>query len=329
MHIISKEDIQKIFSMQNAIESCKEALRLYSSGSANVPLRTILPVQKHHGQSLFMPAYVENLNALGIKIVSVYPKNIEIGKPAVPAQMILLNAKTGEVSAFMDGTYLTQLRTGAVQGAATDLLARKDAKIGLLIGAGGQAETQLEAMLTVRNLNEVRIYSRHFEQAKLFAWAMQKKFESLHTKIHAVKNVNESVREADIITAITNSKTPVFDGYLVRKGTHINGMGSYTHDMQEIPESLLLNADKIIFDTTDGVLSEAGDILIPMKAGHIQQSDFNGELGQLILNQIKGREHPGEITFFKSVGSAVLDVVTAHFIYMKVIHNEEQIVRCP
>lgn len=321
MLILKKEDIKKVFSMQKAIQVSKEALSLYSSGKSIVPLRVVIDTNKQ-GQSLFMPAYIEPLNATGIKIVSVYPTNISLSKPSVSAQMLLLDGSTGEVIAMMDGTYLTQLRTGALQGAATDILARKNAKIAVLFGTGGQAATQLEAMLSIRDLSEVRVVDLDFERAQHFAETMQKELSQYSTRIVAMKESGEAIKDADIITTVTTSEKPVFDGALVKMGAHINGIGSYMPHMQELPTSIMQRADKIIFDTKEGVLAEAGDIIIPLKTGEINQADFDGELGELILKKVTGRESEEEITLFKAVGSAVLDVVMAHHIYVNAIERK-------
>lgn len=321
MLILTKQHIEQVFTMKDAIEADKEALRLYTEGKCEVPLRVNIDIPKQQGQSLFMPAYVEGLDATGVKIVSVFPNNIKQGKPSVPAQMILLDGKTGEVCAIMDGTYLTQLRTGAVQGAATDILARADSKIAVLFGTGGQASGQLEAMLNVRDLEEVRVFDLDYERAKSFAAQMQQQFASFKTRIVAVEDGDAAIVDADIITAVTTSKRPVFNGNLVKKGTHINGVGAYTPQMQELPEVIVQRADKVVFDTTEGVLAEAGDVIIPMDKGIVSKQDFTGELGQVILGQAKGRENDEEITLFKTVGTAVLDVVTAQLIYEKAMQH--------
>ena len=148
---------------------------------------------------------------------------------------------------------------------------------------------------------------------------MQKKFAHYTTKIIAIKDSHPAINEADIITAITNSKTPVFDGKAVKPGAHINGMGAYTPAMQELPDSILQAADKILFDTKEGVLAEAGDFLIPLKQGIVREQDFTGELGEVILGKVKGRETDEEITLFKSVGTAVLDLVVAVKLYEKAL----------
>ena len=168
MLILSKEDIKSVFTMKDAVDSVKQAFSVYSDGKSVVPLRVNIDVPNHQGQSLFMPGYVPDIDSIGIKIVSVFPKNVEKGKPSVPAQMILLDGTTGEVCCIMDGTYLTQLRTGAASGAASDILAVKDAKVAAIFGAGGQALCQLEALLAVRKLRLVKVYTLG-DEAKKFA----------------------------------------------------------------------------------------------------------------------------------------------------------------
>jgi len=311
MLFLKKEDIEKCFNMRDAMDASLEALKIYSEGKATIPLRTNIPVPKAEGQSLYMPGYVESDNgsdALGVKIVSVYPKNIEKNIPSVPATMVVLDAETGIVNAMLDGTYLTQLRTGAVQGAATELLARKDAKIGALIGTGGQAESQLWAMLTARDLTEVRIFDIDFDRASTFAKEMNEKF---HVKMIPTQTAKECVEGADIITSVTTSKQPTFSSEWVKKGAHINGVGAYTHDMCEIPREIIKDSNLVIFDTMDGVLQEAGDFMQPLEEGYVSKDKYAGELGQLGLGQLEGRLNDDDITIFKTVGSAVLDVYVA------------------
>lgn len=319
MLFLKKEDIEQSFNMRDAIDACKEALKLYSEGKAKVPLRTNIGIDKQAGQSLYMPAYVEDAeDALGVKIVSVYPNNIEKNIPSVPATMITLDAETGMVSAILDGTYLTQLRTGAVQGAATELLASETATIGALIGTGGQAECQLWAMLTARELKEIRIFDIDFKRATEFAKVMEEKYKVTMT---ACQNVQECVTDADIITSVTTSKRPTFSSEWVKEGAHINGVGAYTPEMCEIPKEVIKAADKVIFDTMDGVLEEAGDFIQPLESGYISREHYEGELGEVVLGKVAGRKAEKDITIFKTVGSAVLDVYVANQIVKKAKAN--------
>ena len=322
MLLLTKKDIQRIFTMQDAVEADKQAFRIYSEGGSDVPLRVSIGAPNYEGTTLFMPGYVEKLDSMGVKIVSVFPHNVEKNIPSVPATMVLIDGTSGEVCCVLDGTYLTQLRTGAAAGAATDLLARADAQIGALIGTGGQAITQLEAMLTVRNLTEVRVCGTNFEHTQSFVAQMQAEFANFGTVLRAVETSEEAIANADIITAVTTSCMPVFDGRLVKAGAHINGVGSYRPNMQELDEFIIHRADKIFFDSQEAVLAEAGDFIIPLSKGTLSMDKFTGEIGEVLLNNLPGRETPEEITLFKTVGIAVLDVVTAHQIYQSALRQD-------
>ncbi|WMJ78996.1 MULTISPECIES: ornithine cyclodeaminase family protein [unclassified Sedimentibacter] len=318
--ILKKDDICKIFSMKDAIKACRDALKIYSEGGSSIPLRTNIDIAGKGGQSLYMPGYAEGANALGIKIVSVYPNNVKRGLTAVPSTMVLLDEETGMVNSIIDGTYLTQIRTGAVSGAATDILARKDSAVLALIGTGGQAESQLDAVLSVRDIKEVRIHSKNIEHARKFADKMREKYKYKPSiEITAVLSSGEAVTGADIITTVTTSMQPTFDGRLIKKGAHINGVGSYTPAMQELDEWTLLNADKVYVDTRDGVLNESGDFIIPMKEGKFTKDIVTGELGEVILGKVPSRENEDEVTLFKTVGSSILDIVTSRRIYEKAL----------
>lgn len=319
MIILTKNDIKKCITMEDTIETCKTSLTKYSLNKTTIPLRANLPLEKYNGQALFMPGVIDE-EALGLKVVSVYPENNKKNLPAVPATMLTLDATTGIVNGLLDGTYLTALRTAALAGAATDLLAKKDSKIATLIGTGGQAYEQAHALLTVRSLDELRVVGRNFSKTKDFVEILKKDFNNFNTTIIPYENANNAVEGSDIITTVTTSKTPTFDAKFVKKGTHINGIGSFTPDMIELPSGLINKNNKIYFDTFDGVLSEAGDILLPLEKNFIQKEDFIGEFGDLVLNNIEGRNNDDEITIFKSVGTAVLDIAVGD----KIVKNAQE-----
>lgn len=306
MLILSKEDIQKVISMKEVIEYDKEAMRMDSEGKSKVPLRTNIEVDK--GSNIYMPAYVPEIDASGVKIVSTFPDNPKVGKPTTTAQVLMLDEITGEVSAIMNGTYLTQLRTGAIQGAATDILAKKDAKKAVLIGAGGQAESQLEAMLTVRDLIEVAVVDLDEKLVDKFIKKMNKIYTNV--KIYRPENQNDAIKQADIITTVTTSPEAVFDGSLIKKGCHVNGIGSYIENMKETPSQAFTQADILVVDTYEGVFSEAGDVIKVLEDELVNKDDFI-ELGELVKNPNLGRTNDEQITVFNSVGTAVLDIVVA------------------
>ena len=314
--ILKESDISSMITMSDIIEADKEALSIYSSQKSNIPLRSNLDIPEYNGQCLFMNGYAAPAKALGVKIVSVYPENINKNLTSVPATMVLVDVETGMVNCLIDGTYLTRLRTGAISGLATDILARKDSKIFALFGTGGQAVTQLEAVLTVRKIEEVRVFDIFKDRAEEFAKKMSEKFsKKFNVKIIAAESSDAAIDNADIITTVTTSKKPVFNANKVKKNVHINGVGSYTPEMEEIPEEILVKANKIYVDTRDGAVNESGDIITPIKKGLITKEKINGELGEVINGKIKGRENDEEMTFFETTGSAVLDLVAAQKIY--------------
>lgn len=314
--ILREEDILKAVDIKDIIEADKEALKNYSDGGSDIPLRTVIDVDKDSSSTaIFMPGYIKDKNALGMKIIDIYPDNIEKGLVTSPSTMILIDKDNGFVKAILDGTILTRLRTGAVSGAATEVLANEDARSFLLIGTGGQAGTQLEAVLAVRDIEEAYVFDVNYERAEAFAKEMNEKLKCYGAKILAIKELDEVLGDVDIITTVTTSKKPVFDGNKVKKGVHVNSVGSYTPDMQETPPELLVRAGKIFTDTNEGVIEEAGDVIIPMKEGKISKEKVAHELGDLLLGREVGRESKEEITWFKTVGFAGLDLVAGEKIY--------------
>lgn len=228
-----------------------------------------------------------------------------------------MNTETGAVDGIVDGSYVTQLRTGAASGIAFELLAKKECAIGAVIGTGGQAATQLEAMIVARDLQEVRVSDLDFDRAQQFVSTMKKSLSKYETEIIAVKTSEEAIDDADLIIAVTPSKKPVFDGTKVKAGATVSGVGSYQPDMQEIPSELLQRASKIYFDSEEAVLTEAGDLLIPLAKKEITKEKFIGDIGQVINGKIIGREDDEEIIFFKTVGIAAQDLMTAKSIFDK------------
>jgi ornithine cyclodeaminase/alanine dehydrogenase-like protein (mu-crystallin family) len=319
MLLLSKEDIRKVFTMRDAIEANKKAFQLLTDGKCKAPLRTNIQAPGHDGCFLFMPAYVEEMDTASLKIVNVFPHNIEKGLPALPAQVMLIDGKTGVVESIMDGICVTQIRTGAASGAAFDVLAKKECKIGALIGTGGQGAAQLEAMLEARKLEEVRVCGLHYDRTRTFVKQMQEEMKGYGVRIIPVQSSDEAVADADLIITATPSEKPVFDGRKVKKGATVSCIGSYQHHMQEMDPVILTRASRIYFDSEEAVLSEAGDILIPLEEGTITKNDFTGDLGEVLKGEVTGRENDEEIIVFKSVGVAAQDLIAAREIYDKAV----------
>jgi len=227
--------------------------------------------------------------------------------PLIHALVVVVDAATGRPAAVMDGTYLTALRTGAVSGAATDLLSREDAQVAAVFGAGAQGRTQLEAVCAVRSIREAWVYDVVSEQAADYASEMSQR---LSLPVRVADAPVEAVRQADVICTATTSSAPVFEDAYVRPGTHINAVGAYTPEMQEIPVETVQRA-KVVIDHRAASLAEAGDLLIPLEQGLITEDHIYAELGQIAAGRKPGRASAEEITLFKSVGVAVQDVAAA------------------
>jgi ornithine cyclodeaminase len=275
-----------------------------------VPLRTPVPVDRRSGVTLFMPAYLPASDALAAKIVSVFPRNVERGLPTIHAVVIVVDAETGQPVALMDGAYLTALRTGAASGVATDLLARPDARAAAILGAGAQARTQLEAVCTVRPIETAWVFDAVPGAAAAYVAEMKTRGRPIPADLRAAGSPAQAVRDADVICTATTSTTPVFDDADLKAGVHINGIGSYTPQMQEVPAGTVARA-RVVVDSRSASLAEAGDLLIPLNDGTISMSHIHGEIGEVAAGRIAGRQSDGEVTFFKSVGVAVQDVAVA------------------
>ncbi|MHB8625052.1 MAG: ornithine cyclodeaminase family protein [Aggregatilineales bacterium] len=321
MRILSANDVKMAISMREAIAVVREGFVALSAGKAQVPLRSSLKTPQ--GTTFFMPAYIDNSASSAVKVVSVYPGNARNGLPSVIANVIVLDAETGQPRALMDGTYLTALRTGAASGLATDLLARPDAAILGVIGAGAQAHTQIEAILIVRPIREIRVFSR--SGADSFVEALSASYPELN--IRATRSASEALQDADVLVAATTASAPVIELGDVKPGAHINGVGSYTPTMQEVAADVVTRA-KIVVDSRQSCLAEAGDLLIPIKAGLLHFDSIYAEVGEIAAGLKPGRTSTAEITFFKSVGTAVQDLtVAARVVTAAEAHNLGTIVK--
>ncbi len=309
IRVLNTQAIRQALPMATAIEAMKEAYSQLSSGQASVPLRSRIDVSQHDGITLFMPALLHGSNDLALKIVSVFPHNLEKGLPTITAIVIALHSETGQPLGILEGGSLTAIRTGAASGAATDLLARPESQTVAIFGSGVQARTQLEAVCTVRPIEQVFIYSVDEPGAQAFVSEMAGR-GPIPDEIIIVSAPSDAIHEADIICTATTSSTPVFDGEGLKAGTHINAIGSFTPAMQELDTSTVRRA-RVIVDSRDAVLNEAGDLIIPIEEGLITPEWIYAELGEIVLGEKPGRTDPEQITLFKSVGVAVQDAVAA------------------
>jgi len=309
IRVLGAEEMSQALEMKSLIEEMKTAFLELSSGRAKMPLRTRINLPEQEAVFLAMPAALPEQKKLAVKMVSVFGNNPDLCLPLIHAVVTVFDATTGALSALMDGEVLTAKRTGAGSGAATDLLARDDSSQVAILGSGTQARTQLEAVCCVRNITKVRVYSPNSGHSQNFVNEM-KGFSLIPQDLEAVDTPEEAVSDADIICAATTSSTPVLRYQDLKSGVHINGVGSFQPSMQEIDSETIRNA-LVFVDSRESALSETGDLTIPIQEGIIGKNHLRAEIGELLENPSLGRKTPDEITFFKSCGVAVQDVVAA------------------
>ena len=306
IRILAADDVRAALSMDDAIAAVRSAFGQLSSGQAAVPVRTQWPGDG--GTSLVMPAYLPADRGLGAKIVSVFPNNPARGLPTVTALVALLQADTGQPVALLDGTYLTAVRTGAASGVATDLLTPPGADTLALFGAGAQARTQLLAICTVRSIRTVWICDPTPQRAANLAEEMRGR-GPVPVDLRVAASPAEALREARIVAAATTSLTPVFADADLLPGVHVNAVGAFTPQMQEVPSETAARA-RVFVDQREAAMAEAGDLIIPAQSGLLDPQNLV-EIGEVINGRAAGRQSPEQVTFFKSVGIAVQDIAAA------------------
>ncbi len=308
LRILSRADVEAAVDMPTAIATVRRAFVELSTGQAHVPLRTAIPVSPD-ATSLVMPAYLGGSGGLGLKVVNVYPGNIARGLPLIHALVIVLDAATGAPVAALEGGGLTALRTGAASGVATDLLAWPDARRLTVFGAGTQAEPQALAVCAVRPIERVTIVSTMPGSAQALAERLAGQ-PTVPPAIDIVDNPALAVADADIICTATTSPTPVFPAKALPDGVHINAIGAFTPITREIPGEVVARA-RIVVDQRVAAEAEAGDLVIPWRAGESPGPAAWTEIGLIAAGRAPGRQSREEITLFKSVGNAVQDIAVA------------------
>ena len=314
MRVLASTELKRLVPMARAVELMKQVFALYSQGGTISPIRTPVELPDGSGVSLFMPAFVgtsgANPSSLGAKIVSVFPGNASRGLPTINAIVVALNPETGEPIGLIEGASLTALRTGAVSGAATDLLAREDAHILTIIGGGAQGVTQAAAVCAVRDIHEIRVVDPVEGARSSFRQRLEGWIENAPPVNLALSDTRHALQGADIVCTASTSRTPVFEDSWIADGTHINGVGAFTPEMQEVPDATVARA-RLVVDAVEAVMHEAGDIIQTVERGVIRREDVRVELGHVVMGSEPGRTSSDEVTFFKSVGNAIQDMIVA------------------
>ena len=312
MLILNQKQVEKIIPLNQiskVIDVVEDAFYEHGMGRVQMPPKNYLIFKEHNGDLRIMPAYSEKLQLAGTKIVNVHPENPKKGLRTVMAVIILNDAKTGLTLAFMDGTYITGMRTGSASAVATKYLARKNAKTLGVVGAGYQSIFQIAAITKVRNIKEIFVYDIHDSCIKSLA----KTLEKLGIKIK--KATLKEVVQKDILVTVTPARSPVVKKEWVLAGTHINAIGADAPGKEELDPKILKEA-KIIVDDWHQAMC-CGEINVPLAKGIIQKRDIWASLGEVVTGKKPGRKNDKEITVFDSTGLAIQDLFTANLVYKR------------
>jgi len=303
MRVYSEDQVRQATNLDDLICAIKEA---FARGFASVhmPVRTTLNMD--NALLLIMPCYDAALHAAGVKLVSVSAKK------GVQAVYELLDPQTGTTLARMEANYLTDARTAATSAVATDLLARKDAETLGIFGSGRIAAAHLAALPRVRNFKRFLVCGSGRSDIAAFCGKMKNEL-GVHLE---QANAETVTRESDVICTCTTSPTPLFDGNWLRPGTHLNLVGAFQPETREVDDITVKRA-RVVVDTYDGAMQEAGDLLIPMKNGTIDRAHIVADLHEIAAKKKTVRLHRDDITLFKSVGCALEDLTVALAVYVQ------------
>lgn len=314
MITITEKDVVDNLPMERAIEVVEQAFRDTVDNLITIGVRGTLEVTTEGNSCIFLPAAHTTKNYFTLKYAASFPTCAAQGLPTVQSVIFLFSAETGEIRAMIAANVLTAIKTGAASAVATKYLANKNAPVLTIIGAGEQAKTQLAGIAQVRHLDEVRLVDIDPNRATaLKQWA--EKHLAPRCRIVTSSSADESTVDADIIVTCTTSNNPVLKGDYIQPGVHINAIGSFTPQMQEIDERTVLRADKIVTDTKQEVWKYAGDLIVPFEKELISKAAVSCELGDIIQKKHTGRETSAEITLYESIGFAPLDLAVAIEVY--------------
>jgi len=315
--ILDGATVKKCVDIKKSIRYIENAFRDYARGKAQMPAKIYINLNKYAGDFRAMPAYLEGMDACILKWVNVHANNKRKKLPTVMGTMILSDPKTGFPLAIMDGTYATSLRTAAAGAVAAKYCANKSSSIIGLVGCGVQARTQLTALRTLYSIKEVRVWGHKRVLQNEFARNMKISGESMIIS----RNIQECVRDCDIIVTTTPSRKPLVKLKWLKQGVHINAIGADAPGKQELENSILKRA-KVIIDNWDQA-SHSGEINVALSRKIISQKNIYANIGEIVIGKKKGRANKDDITVFDSTGLAIQDAAIASLIYKTAVNKKK------
>jgi ornithine cyclodeaminase len=311
--IISAAEVRQLLPMAGCMDAMASALKALGQGAAENPLRSMMWLPDKRGLLALMPSFMGQ--SMGVKIISVMPGNHDTQYDSHMGAVMLFEAQHGRPLALMDASEITAIRTAAVSGVATRLLAKADAGDLAILGTGVQADSHLEAMLVARDIKRVRVWSRHAENRESFAARAKTRYG---VEVEPVDSAQAAVTDANIICTTTSSSEPVLMGDWLSPGAHLNVVGASVRTSREVDTAAIVKS-RLFVDRRESTLNEAGDFIIPKQAGAIGDDHIQAELGEILLGQHPGRTSDDEITLFKSLGLAIEDLASAEYIYQQAV----------
>ena len=311
--IVNQAEVGRLLPMKECIEVMTETLAAVERGEAILPLRPVLRMPDKGGALGMMPSYLGNIDAVGLKVITVFHGNHGTKYDSHQGAVLLFETEHGQLLSIMDASSITAIRTAAVSAVATKLLARDDAKTLAILGSGVQAKTHFAAMVEARSITHAQVWSRNADHARHFA---ERESARYGIPVTAIATVEEAVHDMDVICTTTGAREPILKGEWIAPGTHINAVGSSIAVAREL-DADAVKRSRLFVDRRESTLNEGGDFLIAKQEGAVDDDHILGELGQILLHKIDGRRSRDEITLFKSLGLAVEDLASANHIYRK------------
>lgn len=313
MLLLDQEVVSRLLSVADCIDIMASTLAAVARGEAILPLRTVVRLPESPNAFGVMPAYLGESKTIGAKIITVFPGNHGTSLDSHQGAVLLFDPVTGSLSALLDATTITTVRTAAVSAVATRLLARADAADLTILGSGVQAHAHLEAMLAVRPIARLRVWSRNASRAAALA---RHASDAFGIGSEVCSSADDAVRQGSIVCTTTSAVEPVLRGEALTPGTHVNAVGACTPNARELDTTAVVRS-RLYVDRRDAALREPGDLLVPLQDGDIGPEHVVAELGELLVGRGVGRREAQEITLFKSLGLAVEDLAAAHFVLQR------------
>jgi ornithine cyclodeaminase/alanine dehydrogenase-like protein (mu-crystallin family) len=305
MRMIDAAEVRANLTYEVCIPAVRAAMIALSAGVTRQLLRSIMHFEDGRMFGV-MPGAMGDTDVFGAKVLSVFPKNFEIGRPSHQGVMLMFDPVSGELACVAEASSITAIRTAAASAVATDALARPDARRLAILGYGDQAEAHVEAMGKVRDLERITVWGRSQDRAKAFAERMA---AHASAPIHVASTAEAAVAEADIVCTVTASPEPVLKSAWVGPGTHVNLVGSSFPGPSEVDSDLVVRS-RFIADYREGILKQGAEFLIAKQAGLIGDDHVVAEIGQVLSGAVPGRQSADQVTVYKSIGHIVQDLAS-------------------